>query len=181
MKYLLTLLIALFASNIFAQGEIFKEKDADKILGKVVETKVLTVQEFKNIFGLNEYVQKARTEKVMSVNDKLAYFKFEKDKLVVKNTKEMNIALKKNVFRVDEASATSTTTEVYRVISTDKILELLKLGGSDTIEIQIRSNRSSISGEPVISFKNGVYVLDRAADCPPLCPCPPICDDVVGN
>jgi len=53
-------------------------------------------------------------------------------------------------------------TQVFRLFSTSKVLELIKQGGSDVTTIETRAN--------VLTLNNGDIILELSLPCPPICP-----------
>ena len=50
----------------------------------------------------------------------------------------------------------------FRLLSTNKVLELIKEGGSNVTTVETRAN--------TITLTNGMNVLEQTMPCPPFCP-----------
>ena len=160
--YLFTLLfgLALFVSSNHTYSQTTNDtskastttSETAKIIGKI-----FTKAEADSLYGpvLNaDTIQTADLAKLAENSPKSMMFNFIEGKAVVLNSSRTVIS---------GAAQTIKPEQVFRVLSTSKILELIKQGGSGVTTIETRANN-------IITLTNGATVLEQSAFCPPICP-----------
>ena len=168
--YLFTFLfnIALFISSnyTFSQtaGETSKAattiSDIAKITGEV--GKIYTKAEADSIYGpvlIADTIKTVDLLKLAEKSPKYMMFNLIDGKAVVLNASREVIS--SNALVVSKTQ-TIESKQVFRFLSTSKLLELIKLGGAGVTTIE---NRTS-----ALTLSNGVTVLEQIAPCPPICP-----------
>jgi hypothetical protein len=167
--YLFTFLfsITLFISSnsTFSQtaGETSKASntisDTTVISGEV--GKIFTKTEADSLYGLvlkADTIKTADLTKLSAITPKYMLFNLIDGKAIVLNASREVIS--SNSLVVGKAQ-TIEPTQVFKLFSTSKILELIKQGGSDITTIETRAN--------VLTLTNGVSVMEEAVPCPPFC------------
>lgn len=143
------LLSFLLAALIILPGTSCNQ-NADKVIGKIY-----TKEEANKTYGpvLKSIKIKTSTLDSLARNapDKIL-FNIINDKIVVLNAKRMEIY---------GAEAGISDSTVFHLYSTSQLQSLLKSGGSDSTQVELRDS--------VFSITNGNYTLELSADCPPNC------------
>ncbi len=139
-----TLIVALLAllcsGTLLAQeeiGKIFTAKEADSLYGKVMES-------YK-----------------MSTDSLMVLIKETKDKVMFRLADKKAIIAGDNRSVLYPKGSRIPSTEVLRVYSKSKVLELIALGRKDIVELQQRVSTFTVT--------NGNFTLEVSWPCPPYC------------
>jgi len=133
--------------------------DTAKITGEI--GKIYTKAEADSLFGPVLTVDTVKTNDLASLaqnTPKYMLFNLIDGKACVLNASREVIF---NNSLVVGKAPTIEPTKVFRLFSTSKVLELIKLGGSDITTIETR--------EKALILTNGSTVLEESAPCPPMC------------
>lgn len=161
--YLLALLssLVLFISSNYTNSQTLNDStktsaaisDTTQITGEV--GKIFTTAEADSLFG---HVLKADTIKT----EVLAKLAEKTPKYIMFNLIEGKACIL-NAARavISETEQTIKPEQEFRVLSTSKVLELIKRGGSDITIVETR--------EKALILTNGATVLEETMPCPPIC------------
>ena len=123
-------------SNVI--GKIFTKTKADSLYGPVLKAETIKTEALSGL-------AKKTPESMM--------FNFIEGKATVLNSSRIVISGPAQTIKPEQE---------FRVFSTSKVLELIKLGGSDITTIETRANN-------VITLTNGTTTLEETIPCPPIC------------
>lgn len=139
----IALFLILISNSLFAQaelgvvGKIYTKADADKLYGKVLESKIIST--------------KAIVEAIEKV-DYYIMFKIIDGKVAIADRFRTSIS---------PELVTISSDEVMHIYSKTKVAEVLNKGGEPTTTIEKRAD--------VLTITNGMYTLEMAILCPPVC------------
>ncbi|MGD1006609.1 MAG: hypothetical protein ABR980_05195 [Ignavibacteriaceae bacterium] len=170
LKYLFIVFlgIALFVSSNFTFSQTINNtaKASTTISGTTNITgevgKIYTKAEADSLYGPVLKADNIKTDdlaKLAENSPKYMMFNLIEGKACILNASREVISSNSLVVSINQ---TIEPTQVFRLFSTSKVLELIKQGGSDVTTIETRAN--------VLTLNNGNTILELSLPCPPICP-----------
>jgi hypothetical protein len=154
--------LALFVYSNYAYSQPLNDttnvstsiSDTARITGEV--GKIYTKAEADSLYGPVLKADTIKTEaliKLAEKTQKYIMFNLIEGKAYILNSARVAISDTTLAVKPDQQ---------FRLLSTSKVLELIKQGGSDVTTMEIRAK--------TITLTNGVIVLEQTIPCPPFCP-----------